>query len=411
MLPLIALSLLISCSSDDDGPKKIVLPEGQATEMSFAANSSEGSIKFTAVSSWSAWTSSSSRASEEIEWLTLSTTHGSAGEVIIPFNLERNRTGKERTAYIIVVCEDETTSFRITQSNEDSDNPDIPDINIGGHIAIQKSNYINGANGIEYDGVTLYEVHYEAGRMVEMICHYRDDMAKPIGGTGDDYCETEETTRFEYDDANGRVRAIIHIESTYYPSKKVETEDSEHELAYEILPGAKIRALNGSYYYPQEGGYPAKFDFSYDSAGYLTQSRNDDGQEGKWDTSTFSWKSANLTSITSGYGTIGFDYLDSSLLNTIAGFDLNWALLNEFEVLDFAAGDITKIWAVCGFLGNGSKNLATAITETSPSGRKRSARLSFTEHSSERTRVKVEQFYDNEQVGYSDWEITYYGFL
>lgn len=42
MLPLIALSLLISCSNDYDGPKKILLPEGQTTEMLFAANSSEG---------------------------------------------------------------------------------------------------------------------------------------------------------------------------------------------------------------------------------------------------------------------------------------------------------------------------------------------------------------------------------
>lgn len=417
---LYGLSLMLmtvassACSGDKDELTKIIMSEGQSTEITYAANTSVGNIHFTAVANWSAYVSPASSTNDEVSWITLNSTNGSAGEVNLIFDLERNLTGESRTAFIVVICEDDKVSFKITQVAEDD--PDEPARNLSGLIKIQMEKYINGANGLEYDGDTYYELYYEAGRLVEMICQYRDDVDKPEGVTGgDDYCETIETTGFRYDDVNGHVRATIRIESTYYPSKNVETEDSEHDLYYTIEPGAQIRALSGSYYYPQEDDYPTKFDFSYDSTGYLTQSRNDEGQEGKWNTSTFSWKSANLASITSSYdgydGTIAFDYSDSSLLNTIVGFDLNWVLFDEFEVLDFGAGDITRIWAVAGFLGTPSKNLATSITETDKFGTKCTCRVTYKTHTDEKTEVRVEEFVNNQQSGYTDWEISYSGNL
>ena len=393
-----------ACSGGNDEPSKITLPKDQPGEVTYAANTSTGEIRFTAAASWSAHVSATSRTTDDIDWITLNDTHGPAGEACLNFILETNRSGKSRAAYIIILCEDQTKSFKITQGADDD--PDEPDFTISGHITIYQSRYINGANGLEFDGDIIYELQYTAGRPTGMICHYRDDM-----DGYDDYCETTEETSFSYNETEGVAKADIHITYDYHPSGEKEYEDSEHSLSYIIGEDRYPLAQSGSYFWPQEGGAPSKFDFAYGSDGHLSQSRNDDGETGKWDTCKFTWTSGNLSAITSGHGTITYEYSNASLTNDIRGFDLNWALFNDFEVMDFAAGDVSKIWAVCGFLGKPSRNLATSVTETDRYGTKRSSRLTYKIHTAEKTEVRVEHFVDDQLSGYTDWEIRYSGFL
>ncbi|MDE6198922.1 MAG: DUF4595 domain-containing protein [Muribaculaceae bacterium] len=118
LLVMVAICGVTSCSSDDE-PGKIELSKGQSSALTLYANNTSGEIRFNAAASWSAWISTTSRAPEEISWLTLNITHGSAGEVTLSFTLERNTTGISRTAYIIIVCEDEKIEIKITQRPED----------------------------------------------------------------------------------------------------------------------------------------------------------------------------------------------------------------------------------------------------------------------------------------------------
>lgn len=125
LLAIVAICGMASCSSDDE-PGKIELSKGHSSNVSMYANQTNGEINFTAASSWSAWTSTSSRASDDIDWITLNTTSGSAGEVSLTFTLDYNNTGSSRTAYIIIVCEDEQISIKITQTTEEDENGDEP---------------------------------------------------------------------------------------------------------------------------------------------------------------------------------------------------------------------------------------------------------------------------------------------
>lgn len=118
LFAIVAVCGIASCSSDDD-PKKIVLSKGESSSITFYANNTSGEISFHAAASWSARTSSVVRATEEIDWLTLDSTHGSAGDVTLSFTLGRNTTGESRSAYILIDCEDETEEIAVTQLPED----------------------------------------------------------------------------------------------------------------------------------------------------------------------------------------------------------------------------------------------------------------------------------------------------
>ena len=120
LLAIFAVCGMASCSSDND-PEKIELVKGQSSKVSAYANQTSGKIKFTAAASWNAWTSSSSRADSDIDWITLNTTSGSAGEITLTFTLDHNYTGSSRIAYIFIVCEDEQIIIKITQTTEEGD--------------------------------------------------------------------------------------------------------------------------------------------------------------------------------------------------------------------------------------------------------------------------------------------------
>lgn len=396
---LVSVMLAVACSDkDDDDPGKLDPLPGQSTSVTYAANTGSGSVEFVAASNWSAWTDSDpTRSPGDVEWIEIHNPNGGAGEVNLNFSLERNRSGQERTAYIVVVCEDDRMEFRITQSAVDD--ADDPTQSVYGRIVIEQIRYAEGAGGMVPDGELHTELIYADGLLREMSTSYRDDVDY---GADEDYCETVETTGFDYSIA-GKVSAMIRIESTYYPSGRKEIEVSEHSLDLK-----DSRGVSG--FYRWTGEPDIHFEMTYDSAGYLKQSRNDDGGN-EWTTYGFAWSGGNLQSISGDGSKVELVYADSSLLNRIPVFDLNWVFPTDLEAYDFAAGDITRIWAVAGLLGKTSRNLATSITETDKYGTKRAYRMTYRENTLEKTVVRVESFSDNQLNSYSDWEIKYYGTL
>ncbi|MDE5633298.1 MAG: DUF4595 domain-containing protein [Muribaculaceae bacterium] len=125
IIALAAVCGMASCSSDDEAGK-IELSKNQSSNVSVHANQTSGEIKFHAAAAWSAWTSATARGSEEIDWITLNTTNGSAGDVSLPYSLDYNGTGSSRSAYIIIVCEDERISIKITQTAEEDEDINEP---------------------------------------------------------------------------------------------------------------------------------------------------------------------------------------------------------------------------------------------------------------------------------------------
>lgn len=388
---------MVSCSDDND-PKKITLPKDQPSSVTVYANATNGTINFNAAGAWSAYISTQSRSSEEIDWLTLYITNGNAGNNVINYSLEKNNTGSSRTAYIIIICEDEQISIKITQSSEDDPNGDVPGTNANGEIKITCERYNeNNGEGYYLDGTYTYELNYSNGRPIDMIAKWRDDMASGPGLKGDSYCLNVEETRFEW--GRDEVRASIRNNVTYYPSGKKEVDISEHYAALE-----DGYAVSGWYRW-DEDETRTDWKATYDSNGYLTQTQNNDATS-TWDTFKFTWKDKCITKIdwkSEKYITI--NYNDNNLVNRYSQFDINWVLFPELEIYDFAAGDITRIWAACGLMGKYSNLLITEITEYDGHNT-RSYRMDY--KSADPTEIRVTEFVDGIQESYADWTIEYY---
>jgi len=399
-LAAILVCSLSACTSSEDEPTSITVPDEQ-TSITVPANQYSAEVKFTAAAPWSAYTSTEAREANDVEWIHLNDTHGSAGAVNLSFTLDYNNTGASRTAYIVILCEDTKVVITITQTSED--NPDVQNPIDHGTVEIEVNEYID-SGGIEFDGTTTYMLEYGNGLPLRMECKWRDD----IEGY-DSYCLNVETYNFTWDGNNRadaqNVKVDVQTEATYYPSERKEIEDPSEHYA-EVRNGMVV---SGWYWWPQEDRYKTDWDASYDTNGYLVSSKNNDGAD-MWGTCTMTWTDGNLTKITSdddSYVTI--TYADPSLVNRHHEFDINWVLPAELECYDFAAGDISKIFPSIGLMGKASKSLITSITEYNDSGAEvYSYRMSYSENTKDKTVVKVMRFANGIQTSYSEWTIKYF---
>jgi hypothetical protein len=404
---MLACASLTSCS--DDEPGKIELSKGESSKVTVAANTSSGSINFTAAAPWSAYTSAQSRSSDGVDWIHLDTTNGSAGEVSLTFTLDSNTTGSNRTAYIIIVCEDETLTITITQTTEtDPDEGDYDEPQLsgsGGSIVIMVQSYYNGANGYVSDSYfSRYSFEYLGGRPYRMESESRDDLATTPDAPADhdSYCINHETTEFSWGSDSQSVKVTMQNNVTYYPSERTEIEDRSEHYA-EFKDG---RAVKGWYKWDDEDNR-ADWEATYDNAGYLASTKNNDGTS-SWDTYTYSWKDGCLEKIVwTANKRVVFTYADSGLKNLHSTFDLNWVLPPDLECYDFAAGDVTKVFAGTGLMGNPSGLLLTAITEYTGDNHTYSYRMNYKENTLDRTVVTVMEFADDIQTGYKEWTINY----
>ena len=393
----IAALTLTSCSDENDEPGKINLGVGQSDKVTLGANETTGQILFNAAASWSAWLESGSRAPEELGWIRLEDTHGEAGEVYLNFSLDLNLSGQTRSAIVVIVCEDTTIRIEIIQTPDDD--PDIPDQAANGSIEIVKKDHI-----YNYDGTIILEyeenfiLNYDGNRLVNMLHSWRDDIDNGPGMQGDSYVMNEEKWQLNWQ----ATEVMVHVvnDMTYYPSQRKEVETSEHfALLNENL------LVKSGWYKWAEDYLQTDFDISYDNLGIVSSRNNDGDGQNVWD--TFTWTDGNLTKITCTNGhVITMTYAKPDLTNLRKAFDLNWLLPTELECYDFAAGDITRIWGVTGFLGHGSELLMTEITE-SDGKNVQSYRMNYTKNTKEETVVTVDYFVDNRKSESAEWTIRY----
>jgi hypothetical protein len=406
LMVMLACTVLTSCS-DDDEPGKIELAKGESSKVSVAANTSSGSIKFTAAAPWSAYTSAQSRSSDGVDWIHLNTTSGSAGEVSLTFTLDRNTTGSNRTAYIIIVCEDETLTITITQttetdSDEDEGDDNDPVTNIG-MVSIEVTSY--NQDGVA-DGSTInYEITLTNGIPARIFAIWKKTNEETT-------LNMEFTADRSVRDAVTSIRAISQKDWEGYGRKG--SESSERVVA--IKNG---RAVSGWYKWDSDR-LPTNWEATYNNNGYLASTKNDDGDgAGIWSTHTMTWTNDCLSQIvctTEKYDPITIEYADPSLKNLHSEFDINWILCDDDSLLyssdgcyNVAAGDATTIFAVCGFMGNPSKYLITSINQ--PTSYNSYRRMDYKENTLYRTVVTVTEFVHNVPTGYKEWTIYYFNII
>lgn len=404
---IIMLCVFAACS-DDDGPNggKITLPKDQPTNISVAANETEGRITLYSNVNISAWVSDVKDGSPatDIEWIKVNQPHKDDGTWYVNYNLQRNNTGTSRTSYIVVVAEDEKITFTITQTEEDD--PDIPDYAADGHIRITCETFEDNAGTGSYksDGEHFYELHLDADFPREMFSAWTDNIDNAPGQGSDTKCETMQTTEFRRT-LNG-IEATITDHMVYRPSGREEIATlSEHSMNF---LGEQRIAKDGSYRWTDDNetvGWQA----TYDNTGHIIQMNNNDGGT-DWLYYLFTWEDGLLTKIEEARtgNTVTFTYANPSLKNLFKTFDLNWVLPKELETLDFAAGDITKIWASLGYLGLPSTLLATEISEyIKEDNLTYTYRMNYELHTSGQIKVNVAHLVNGVQNSYAVWDFKF----
>lgn len=136
-------AMLAACTENNPFEGGVTLSSDTEQSQSYYADDCypQLPIKFTAESSWTASVNyknsnsespdneNNSSLQESSEWITLSAYEGEAGEGEIYFEMSKNTTGAERTAYIEIYSGSGKASVRITQAGETSGG-EIPDENL-----------------------------------------------------------------------------------------------------------------------------------------------------------------------------------------------------------------------------------------------------------------------------------------
>lgn len=399
------LCALAACSNDNEAGK-LSVPKGQPDNITLAANETDGHI--TLISDVSIFASVSDTkdgfSNNNIGWIEVNDPFKDDGKWYINYHLQRNTTGSSRTAYIIVVAQDEKMCFTITQTDKDNPNIDMPDDEVIGNVIIscETFNDYKMTGSYESDGVSNYELQFAGGFPFKMTSAWIDD----LDGQPDTKCETEETTEFKHTQ-NG-IYATVTNRLVYRPSGREETEIKSKHLMN--LFGPNESASDGSYEWADEEGV-TRWNATYDGAGHIIQMNNDDG--GSLNgvlIYLFTWKDGLLTKIEEANtgNIVTFSYANSALKNLFKTFDLNWVLAKELETLDFAAGDVDKIWASLGYLGVSSTLLATEISEyRKEDNLTYTYRMNYEHYDSGKIKVNVAHLVNGKQDSYAVWNFKF----
>lgn len=409
LMSLVMLCTFVACS-DDNGldTGKITIPKGQPTNITLAANEAEGRITLNSNADISAWVSDVKDGSpaSDIEWIEVNQPHKDDGTWYINYNLQTNTTGASRTAYIVVVAEDEKLSFTITQSDETD--PDIPSAILTGMIEIKCEAFEPAAdnsgtylsNGVSYFALTL-----DGGMPREMVHFWTDDLDNGPGQIGVTQCENRQITTF-YHDNNGIQAEIANYERYLTSGREEKMVVSRHSMDF---IGYRRIAKSGTYHWTDEPGI-AQWEPVYSSkGGHIEQMKHTD-TDGEEHVYIFTWKDNLLTKIEEqGTGnTVTFSYANPSLRNLYMTFDLNWVLPTELETLDFAAGDVTKIWAALGYIGMPSELYATEISEyIKHDNLTYTYRMNYEPHPYRGIKVNVAHLVNGVQDSYKIWEFNF----
>ena len=373
-LMVLVTSALISCSSEEGeeigGFKFENVHDGKVVA---AANQTFSQIIMKSSKSYSAYISATSDGSsgEEVNWLRYSGSHLDDGKCYINIDLDKNYSGKSRSAYIVIVCDDKKVSILITQTTDNDPNwEDEPNDNQGGITAlftITKEDALIHGGVAEDDGTETYELQYENGNLTRFEHVFRDDM----DNAPDQYCI--ETTTGTIFNSGATIKTDWDRKSVYYPSLKTEVDVADHTANLE-----NGRVVGGTIF-KSWMNRTRPFEISYNSDGTLKQIRYNDISESDgsddWDNHTFIWENGYLTKVKCENlnATSTFTYDKTTVIpapfDTV--LDLNMLLiLEEAEFFDGTNGQILNVLSMGGKLGTRSKGLIKEYhcdwTESSP---------------------------------------------
>lgn len=379
----LSVFILASCSNDD-GDIKMQTPT-QQTLYADATNVTDV-IRFVASDSWKASVSPSSRA-DGVDWLTLSAYSGGIGENSISITLTVNTTGEDRKADIIITTGDTTITITIEQKATKEDGTK-PSVTTDGNLItkIVQQNYYKSGGKLEDDGEDTYEFSYDSSNRLVKIVQTEVNEVNYVGGyTGTKGTETE----------------IITIDITYQGNAVTyEMTTTVNGVEKTVKPSGSIvlengRAVSGtSIDYDEKGSnlvkYVTTYTLSYDANGYLVKSsRIEDGEDA--DDEVITWTNGNPTQVVWGYqgSTQLIDKAAYGNVKNQTNLDLNWLIALDSEGWDFAAGDCYKIFALIGYVGARSANLASSITDGAEAADGRNIEYTLTYQTSETSGLPV----------------------
>ena len=357
-----ATSALVSCSSDDNGDEwgGFQFENVRDGKLSVAANQTSSEIIMKASKAYRAYVSATSDGSstEEISWLHYEGSRLDDGTCHINIRLDKNDTGKSRSAYIIIVCDDKTVPILVTQTTEDSSNAggdsDADNSGITALFTITKENTVINNTHVEDDGTETYELQYQNGNLTRFKHVERDDM----DGASDKYCI--ETTTGTIFNSGASIKTDWNRKTIDYPSQKTEEDVADFNAKLEngrIVSGTIFKSwMNGT----------RPFEISYNADGTMKQTRYNDISEydgsDDWDNHTFVWENGYLTKVMcesmDAVSTFAYDKTTTIPAPFDKALDLNMLmLLEEAEFFDGTNGQILNVLAIGGKLGTRSKGL------------------------------------------------------
>lgn len=363
IIALLSVFFIASCSKDEG---EIKMKTSRDITVYADDNSVAEAIRFDASNSWKASVNYQT-AEGGSDWVTLSAYSGGVGECSISLTLKPNTTGKDRKATITIDTGDEVVTITVEQksTSKDGDVPIDPSENIDPTtcriVKIIKHNWYKSGYSTDDDGEETYEFSYDSSnRLVKIVQTEVDQVDYIYGYTGPKETETRVTT-CDITYAAGTVSyeittTIDGVEQKVKPSGSIVLENG--------------RAMSGTYidYDEKDGGsfkkYVSTYTLAYDKDGHLVKSSLiEDGEQA--DDEVITWTSGNPTQVVWGY-TGSTQLIDKATYGNVkncANLDLNWLVALDSEGWDFAAGDPYKVFAMLGYVGTRSANLASSLTD------------------------------------------------
>lgn len=325
---LVLAGVFSACQSDEPDGGKISVPNDQPKNITIAANETEGQIIVNSDCSISAWVSDSKDGvpSADIEWLTVDRPHKDDGKWYINFNLETNLTGVSRTAYIVVVAEDEKTSFTITQSDEDD--LDLPvQINYLYMYKLSMESIFGSSVLTEWDGNRI--AYNGNSNLVEQI----------FGNLGTASLEYEHG-QVKLTDTNG-VKWLITVE----PDGGEDPFTTG--LVHHLMLARQIDIIHAD-------GDKTTYALKYENGRMIKCTQYNHGQV--YETSEIAWKDGDIQSVTTTYNQ------STTVMTPKYSTVENSAHIMEYDTFFWIDLDDAQVLYYCGLLGLPTKHLIESST-------------------------------------------------
>lgn len=321
----------LACSEDDvtsttpetpenpngDGDTDPSVPESENQKVVVYADQSTGEVLFAASAQWTASVRTATRSGESTDWIDFEPKSGEAGEnVILDLKLQLNTTGKDRSATIMVIADNDTTLLEVNQTTGKEAEQTIQKSETGKYLL--KKVLMEGSKEF-----SLYDISYiydKQNRPLRIAYKYNE--------------WPEETVVFTHGE-NGQISEAFHF---------YDTPEDNFAMLYkvDISTGRVIELM-------EAGGEPDEYFIKYDEGGRVVESEY----------ATALWEDGNMvkvgpiaeprfTSMTYG------NYLNNEKLNVDINAMLGMIGSDEYLSTGLLGGGDLKLFD--GYIGKRSTN-------------------------------------------------------